>query len=713
MRRVVTMPPVPLTRRKVVRRIDAGSPATSPPPGGSGAQLPSEGSVDSFAEPPDRSNHIKMFSPRHGWMASSQYTASKSGHASSFETQRSQSSLLGGSIGGLELSMGAIERDAIEEGKKSDGASRDRMAAVDHSGAGKLQQDVLLISEIGRGASSTVHLGVYIPTLRLVAVKEQLVVDQDHEKRLMEELDITHRNLVPIARGGGGQWRFDHQKAIGTVHPCPYVVGFYGAWASRDALRVSLVVEYMDSGSLDRVVRRGGTQSEAVLRRVAFCCLRALAHLQRHRTVHRDIKPANLLVSSTGVVKVADLGVAAVAPGPSPPAFTERAGTFSFFSPERARGEPYGYAADVWALGVSLIALCTGRVPFSTEGKIFGVRDQILQANASQLLSRYPRDHGGIRGVDGKALSSFSTEFQSLVAAMLTHEAKSRPLAEDLVQRDFFKGRVRAADIKLMTAFSDEPKSRPKSVFRREWESAMGVTPADGRSLLRDIKRAVVSGSDRRGSWVAHTVNKLKSRSQRDLMSKSPSRVSGLPDVKSLRLGRAYTSPPATAPRRKPDSSSESNTSNPKSPPPLPTHSRSPRRKDATTGTGYSEFADTYEVPLIRKITKLAATTTGLDQQHFKDKRNTTQSLGEGSSAVWEAFQNLAKALGLPRTEIMKELKMLQSRVLRTAVPPTPASTPSVGQKSASVGGGQMKDAATQVIVSKQASEGPAQERFV
>ena len=96
--------------------------------------------------------------------------------------------------------------------------------------------------------------------------------------------------------------------------------------------------------------------------------------------VHRDLKPANIMITPEGVVKVLDFGLAAVAQSsdPSDPAHSPtltisptRAGmilgTAAYMSPEQARGKPVDRRADIWAFGVVLYEMLTGRQAFPGE----------------------------------------------------------------------------------------------------------------------------------------------------------------------------------------------------------------------------------------------------------------------------------------------------------------------------------------------------------
>mmetsp|Transcript_7332 Transcript_7332/g.10233 ORF Transcript_7332/g.10233 Transcript_7332/m.10233 type:complete len:485 (+) Transcript_7332:93-1547(+) len=264
----------------------------------------------------------------------------------------------------LKLDIDHVEVDNKQSQKKSSIEHLQEIVQVERSGAINLKQDILKIMELGSGSSGVVHLGLHVPTLRLVAVKEQRIGREDERKRLMKELQAIHRNLIPMSQDRSLQWSFDHYKAIGGVHPCPYLVGYYGAWATLDQSKVYLVMEFMDSGTLEAVVQSGGVRSEVVLKRIAFCCLKGLSYLREHNTIHRDIKPENLLINHTGMTKIADLGVATKVMKRPISKIVARAGTLTYYSPERINGNHYSFPADVWGLGVSLLSLCNGSHPF-------------------------------------------------------------------------------------------------------------------------------------------------------------------------------------------------------------------------------------------------------------------------------------------------------------------------------------------------------------
>jgi len=142
-----------------------------------------------------------------------------------------------------------------------------------------------------------------------------------------------------------------------------------------------LVMELVDGDGLDRRIADGPIPVNEALG-IALQIAEALEAAHESGVVHRDLKPANVMINSEGGAKILDFGLAkALEPRASAmaspeslsesPTLTARMtragvllGTVAYMSPEQARGEPVAKSADIWAFGVVLYEMLSGRGAF-------------------------------------------------------------------------------------------------------------------------------------------------------------------------------------------------------------------------------------------------------------------------------------------------------------------------------------------------------------
>ena len=128
-----------------------------------------------------------------------------------------------------------------------------------------------------------------------------------------------------------------------------------------------LTMQWVDGPTLSHVIRQEGALSESIVVHVGIRLAAALETAHAHRVLHRDIKPQNVLLDRSGEPKLTDFGLARQLEGPGithPGLFL---GTPHYVAPEQAEAGAVDERTDLYALGVVLFEMATGRKPFTGE----------------------------------------------------------------------------------------------------------------------------------------------------------------------------------------------------------------------------------------------------------------------------------------------------------------------------------------------------------
>ena len=191
---------------------------------------------------------------------------------------------------------------------------------------------LVFLNRLGQGASGVVERKIDAVSLELVAVKQVALHDAEAVKSIAAELSILNSNQ---ADQGGHQLQ-------GSIRN---LVALYGYYFDRSSNQLCLVMEYCEGGSLQDLIDTGDRLSQETLVTIARDALAGMWFIHSHGKIHRDVKPGNLLIDRIGRVKVADFGLARqVSSLQQAETFV---GTTTYMSPERLKGDPYGFAADV------------------------------------------------------------------------------------------------------------------------------------------------------------------------------------------------------------------------------------------------------------------------------------------------------------------------------------------------------------------------------
>ena len=201
-----------------------------------------------------------------------------------------------------------------------------------------------LNARVGVGGMATVYDGQDLRLQRRVAVKVPLPVyaaDPAFIRRFENEAHaaaaLTHPNLVAV---------YD----VGEAEGLPFIV-----------------MEYVEGGTLKDLLRQQAPLPPEALVNIGTQVADALEIAHQHGLVHRDVKPQNILLMPDGRVKLTDFGIALALGADSATRTGTLLGSVQYVAPELVRGEQATPLSDVYALGVVLYEVATGRLPFAGD----------------------------------------------------------------------------------------------------------------------------------------------------------------------------------------------------------------------------------------------------------------------------------------------------------------------------------------------------------
>ncbi|CAM8979088.1 unnamed protein product [Rhodiola kirilowii] len=263
--------------------------------------------------------------------------------------------------------------------------------------------DLDSVKVIGKGNGGIVQLVQHKWTGQFFALKViQMNIEESARRQIAQELKINQ------------------------LSQCPYVVVCYQSFYENGA--ISIILEYMDGGSLLDFLKKVKTIPEPYLAAMCKQVLQGLIYLHHERhIIHRDLKPSNLLINHRGEVKITDFGVSRVLTNTSGQANTF-VGTYNYMAPERicGNGGQYGYKSDIWCLGLLLLESATGHFPYvpPDQGEGWVNFYELMEAIVDKPPPSAPADQ-------------FSPEFCSFIAACLQKDPNARLSARDLLKHPF------------------------------------------------------------------------------------------------------------------------------------------------------------------------------------------------------------------------------------------------------------------------------------
>ena len=194
-------------------------------------------------------------------------------------------------------------------------------------------------------------------------------------------------------------------------HPAIAQVYETGTIGDGSVERPWFAMELVEGHPLDEYCRETGIDRQDCLRLFVHVC-RAVHHAHQRGVVHRDLKPGNVLVDSSGQPKVLDFGIARVhntdlAVTTLRTEIGQILGTIAYMSPEQLSGDPeqVDLRTDIYALGVLLYELLSGRLPFDVSGMtLVEAARMIREDDPPPLGQRAPACEGDLETIAGRAL---------------------------------------------------------------------------------------------------------------------------------------------------------------------------------------------------------------------------------------------------------------------------------------------------------------------
>jgi len=249
-----------------------------------------------------------------------------------------------------------------------------------------------VMSRIARGGMATVYLAIDRRLDREVALK------------------VMHPHLAEGASGGAFVARFRREARSAARLTHPGLVGVFDQGV--DGETSYLTMEYVDGSNLRRQVAEQGALRVGEALRVTESVLDALAAAHRAGLVHRDVKPENVLIASDDRVRVADFGLARAVTEVTSTTTGTVLGTVAYLAPELVQHGTGDARTDVYAVGVMLFEMLTGRQPFTGETPI--------QVAFQHVNSELP--------APSTLVDWLPSEVDELVAALAAHDPDDRPV---------------------------------------------------------------------------------------------------------------------------------------------------------------------------------------------------------------------------------------------------------------------------------------------
>ncbi len=262
----------------------------------------------------------------------------------------------------------------------------------------RFEDNYKLGQRLGFGHYAEVYVGTHVKTKEKVAVK-RFPKTRGNQHIILREYKVHH--MVGI-----------HTNVVG-------VIDYFEAYKYH-----YIILEYVGGGELFNIIADAGHLSESQAAHVMREIFRGVQHIHSRDIVHRDLKPENILCVSTKwplQVKLCDFGVSSLTKADGYTVDPTCIGTLEYVSPEVLLGLRYGKEVDIWACGVILYILLSGKMA------IAGATQAQKKYNIKKACVEFPE----------KQWANVSETAKSLIRGLMQRDPRKRLTAGAALQHPF------------------------------------------------------------------------------------------------------------------------------------------------------------------------------------------------------------------------------------------------------------------------------------
>lgn len=232
---------------------------------------------------------------------------------------------------------------------------------------GEIISHYKIVERLGGGGMGIVYKAEDLKLGRFVALKflpPALSMDEDYKQVIINEARIAAT--------------LDH----------PNICTVYEVGETEDE-QIFIAMAYYNGSTLKHLISQN-LISKQEIESIALQIAKGLEHAHKRGIIHRDIKPANIFLTENNEVKILDFGIAKIEGEYSILDSESVKGTISYMSPEQLQGKDVDQRTDIWAFGVLLYELVTGKKPFGNEfeqSAIYAILNEEPELTESNLLA--------------------------------------------------------------------------------------------------------------------------------------------------------------------------------------------------------------------------------------------------------------------------------------------------------------------------------------